>query len=565
MSMIAIRPTMPDPEQDARSVRQSVRWMLLHEEFGDGLNEGKALTEFMTAQLGDELGELIGIPDVSANTLSGIARQLSTPGLYGLGSPNIKNLDPRGAELVSAVEDAGLWTRMQYIQGVAVGMGDAILAVDLEEGSLCYRTVKPQDVYAKTLPHDASKLQELWELRVRDLGAELGIRYCWDRYRLSADGNAVFDVVTPGTDGSSRYLPVTNLAVPGAPVEGLTGVAYRWRYADGKPFIPYQFYARTDSGSLWHDAERRGATVGSLNSIVYASFTGACALQASHETIVAVGVEPPGANTKMADRGVEVSTIRTTPGSMLFLRAQEGVNNASITQVGAGANLSVLSQFAAGYAEAQLSREGISSDQVTRNTANPTSAAALSITDAAKRRVAKMVRPFFRRADLQMLSKSAALLKLPEKGYVIAYQEIPETESERTARRDELTWRKEQGLISTVGVYLAVHPEETAEMALAALKKVKEEECMLEATPETAPESETVSGPETPEGSSRTSINLTSTDIASIVTVNEARASQGLPPLATDGNLTVAEYQAKHSSTIAAAANAVAGDAPPQP
>lgn len=56
-------------------------------------------------------------------------------------------------------------------------------------------------------------------------------------------------------------------------------------------------------------------------------------------------------------------------------------------------------------------------------------------------------------------------------------------------------------------------------------------------------------------------IQLTATDIASIVTVDEARASQGLPPIGgTDGALTVAEYQAKNAATIAAAANATAGE-----
>ena len=56
-------------------------------------------------------------------------------------------------------------------------------------------------------------------------------------------------------------------------------------------------------------------------------------------------------------------------------------------------------------------------------------------------------------------------------------------------------------------------------------------------------------------------IQLTATDIASIVTVDEARASQGLAPIGgPDGALTVAEYQAKNAATIAAAANATAGE-----
>jgi len=46
--------------------------------------------------------------------------------------------------------------------------------------------------------------------------------------------------------------------------------------------------------------------------------------------------------------------------------------------------------------------------------------------------------------------------------------------------------------------------------------------------------------------------------------VNEARASVGLPAdPSPDGELTVAEYQAKHAAVTAAASAAAAGMAPP--
>jgi hypothetical protein len=55
-------------------------------------------------------------------------------------------------------------------------------------------------------------------------------------------------------------------------------------------------------------------------------------------------------------------------------------------------------------------------------------------------------------------------------------------------------------------------------------------------------------------------IPLTATDIASIVTVNEARLSQGLPILdSPEGLLTVSEYQAKNAAVIAVAAQATSG------
>ena len=57
-------------------------------------------------------------------------------------------------------------------------------------------------------------------------------------------------------------------------------------------------------------------------------------------------------------------------------------------------------------------------------------------------------------------------------------------------------------------------------------------------------------------------IELTSTDLGTIVTVNEARASKNLTPLpGADGELTIAEFKAKNSSVVAEAANAEAGNA----
>lgn len=55
-------------------------------------------------------------------------------------------------------------------------------------------------------------------------------------------------------------------------------------------------------------------------------------------------------------------------------------------------------------------------------------------------------------------------------------------------------------------------------------------------------------------------IELTSTDLATIVRVDEARESQGLPPIGgEDGKLTIAEFKAKHEAVIAKAVSAEAG------
>jgi hypothetical protein len=62
-------------------------------------------------------------------------------------------------------------------------------------------------------------------------------------------------------------------------------------------------------------------------------------------------------------------------------------------------------------------------------------------------------------------------------------------------------------------------------------------------------------------------VTITPSDVATIVTVDEARASVGLPPIGgTDGGLTISQYKAKYAATVSTAAAASAGDGvPPKP
>ena len=55
-------------------------------------------------------------------------------------------------------------------------------------------------------------------------------------------------------------------------------------------------------------------------------------------------------------------------------------------------------------------------------------------------------------------------------------------------------------------------------------------------------------------------IELTPADLATIITVNEARAQRGLPPR-PDGEVTIAEFQARNKGVIAEAQQAVSGEA----
>lgn len=58
-------------------------------------------------------------------------------------------------------------------------------------------------------------------------------------------------------------------------------------------------------------------------------------------------------------------------------------------------------------------------------------------------------------------------------------------------------------------------------------------------------------------------VTLTPSALGAIITVNEARRQQGLDPLPTDGDLTIAEYQVKHADVVGGAAKVEGGSRDP--
>jgi hypothetical protein len=443
---------------------------------------------------------------------------------------------------------------MQSTQKYVFGVGDWVLAFEVEGQDLIIRPALPHRVWTRTDTVNAARLLELRELRfcktAPDSEAYEWFWFCW-----RIDGEPCQWVM----DSEGRNCSNLHLLSNGeyAPVDGLSGEAYPYRYKDGAPFIPFQFYSDADTGSLWNLSGRRGARVGALNSIVLSTYNLRAAVSAAVPPIIAINLQKPAGNQRGLMAGTQngdpssSDSIPVTPGSILFLQeSQDAKSSPSVSMLQGGSNLQALSQYTDGYTQGQLSRLGLAGDQVQRNTSNPTSAGALSITQSAKRMVAAMGAPFFRKCDLAALKKLAALARLagvgdwPEEGWSISYQQIPLSPDEEKAQREQEDHDKSLGLVSTVDLWLRRHPGQTREEAILHLKRVRDEEALL-SIPSSDPKQ----------------IQLTTTDIAGIITVDEARASQGLPPSGTpDGRLTVAEFQTKHASTLAAAVQATSGN-----
>ena len=489
---MSTRPYLPDPESNERAQRQEVRAMLLLESFG---GNDQVLTDWLAATMGEDRAATLGPPDTSANTLLTVAQQLSTPGLYGLGAPFLRNRDEAAAlPVIFAMQDGGVWERMQFVELMARGVGDWVLRVEVDEdGVVRVRNAEPWNVWTRCAYDRYDRILELRERRCRVDPTTGNVGWYWDTYVVEA-GKEQYAIYA--ADG---ITPVSNLFLTmpdgeAAPADGLTGEAYPFRYRDGRAFLPFVFYATLDAGTVWHEMGRRGATRGALNSITYHTYVGKVAHSATGTAVIAVGLQPPAGNVSGAGKPDSSPSISLNPGEIVFLQPREGVNVATVTQVGPGANLDVLSRYAMVYEAQQAYREGLSSDDVSRDTANPESAAALSIKNSGKRAAAARITPHFRRRDQELVGKAAALLRLagvaldaPERGWSIEYRQIPIGADEQQALLDYGISQRSAGLLSTVDLYLQLHPGVSREAAVSELQRIQREEQILK----TEAESET--------------------------------------------------------------------------
>lgn len=457
-----MRPPMPSAVDDARSTMQTARYQLLDESHDELVDDWVAL------HVGADRAQAWGQPDTSLNTLSHTCRQLSTPGLYG-SRPDVRNLQPAAAPLLDPggiLDTAGLWTRMQIIQYLTLGMGDMFLAPGLLRGRLTLRNILPQNVVLWAEPDSPSTPVGFWELRIRYIAMLDEWLCCYDAYDLGAEANGVetrppsFRILKATPDSTGVYDDVTGLTLGGEP---LVGDAYPYRI-DGQPIIPRGHWRGVDSGKLWNDLEKRGAARGALNSILYNTYSGHCARDASGSTTIAGGFEAP-AGSRPASDGSSIQTIDLEPGTALFLDIKDG-QSPFVQEVGPGANLPEVSAFAMGYAIQQMIHWGLNPADIQRQHANPTSGQALFLSAKQKREMAAIVEPLFRASDLHMLQVIVSYLRamqvpgamqLPETGYTIGYAEIPESPQEEQGRRELDDWQVERGMLGRVELYQRWH------------------------------------------------------------------------------------------------------------
>lgn len=486
------RPWLPTWADERRSRMQQTQFQILSEEHDD------VVRDWLRAHVSEERLAKWGPPDTSRNPVSDVCRQLSTPGLYGK-RPNVGHLNERNQALIGPdgiLDKAGWAPKLQRAQYFTLGIGDWFIRPAVVDGRLSLRMVSPHNVYTIGNPDAPDRALQLWELRLRwwvwmneeEQKLEGSWIYAWDKYDISDPKNPRFTIEALTGDMAGHDVTERFLAVEGVEFQPLEGAAYPWRRRDGTAVIPYAHYRAIDAGDPWNHLDKRGAFRGTLNAILYASYAGHCARDATGSMVIIGGLMPwggdvidsggatPAGSDDDAGAGGDAAytAVQITPGTVLYHRVETGAQP-FVKEVGPGARLTEVAQFARDY-EIQIAMEwGLNPADVTREHANPTSGAALAISNKGKREFSEQVEPVFRKADLELVALCAIECRLAgmgdfdDDGYAIAYHRLERTEQERQADRDDADWELEHGHASDVEIYQRRHPGTTEEQAIAAL------------------------------------------------------------------------------------------------
>lgn len=507
--ILPARPTMPTAEDEERAQRQAVRYRMLVHKFDEDC------AEFFEAAYGPEDAASMGIPDTSLAPLPAQTRQLTTPGLYSRAPAVTGKRGPAARAMVDpekgALARCGYWARMQDVMYKTVGIGVYGLRIGtvIREGEVVpvLRSVRPQDAYVFCPDDDPMNPVLVAELRLRRLvnpatGAVIQHGWFWDVFDISDPAAPSFTIRNAMESKDDKDYAKDFL---GATYQGGN---YGWRTDANQPFIPYVWYHAQDTGDFWH--EYRPALVpGTLRAVANWTVAGHSMLWAQGEHNLVGGVDPNSVPTHLQAGarnqgvGVTVTHMRARPGMVTFLPVEDERTLQAIP-IRSGIDLSQSSGFASLYSMNLATVDGINPSDATRRSANPTSAAALAISQTDKRAFAASVLPQFNRADLEAIAKIAWLMNRESdvvheaEGYTISYPTVPLTPTEQKDLRDQLEWEEEHGQLSPVEVYRRLHPGVSQEQAFRAVVDARVEAARIEAAVAEAMTAEGLQGPQTP-------------------------------------------------------------------
>lgn len=453
--------------------------------------------EDVTARIQDLLGDtrarLMRRPSLARNAFRRIASDLAVN--YDR-SPIVQHANGPVDLLTGRdgfVSDMGLWPTMSAMQRDLIGLREAWVRIEWSQDLArpVVRVVTP-DCIDDCRPHPADPAVPLEVRELRWIPVPgLGWRWVWDHMSI-ADSARPFHrfTIADATDSD-----VTE-AVLGRPA-----IDYPWRWMAGsragQPYLPGVMY-HAARPVQWDWTEGAEVVEGTLDVATAYTFLQHVILRASWPKPLLIDLEPMGA------QGVEGPMPRrhlvADPMIAHHFRTREAEPGAG-ARTGQLINLPHPDPESLARTVAMLERAvsdfdglGLSAANLLRDSSNPWSAAALSITRDDKRRAQAKYGPFLARGDRELLAKIGAVtnaavqrIVLPEDGWHIEYQSVPLGRDEADALRTHHGELIAAGRMSVIDAYVAEHPGTTRDEAEQALKRIREENARFAQTPGTQP------------------------------------------------------------------------------
>lgn len=448
-------PQFPPDEQ--RRVR--VAWE--RRSFVDGCWEPLLLAHAIR-QLGPVRARMMGTVDTSTCLFLNVLEQ--TCAMYD-DPPTIEGASSQA--IADALEQGGWWTLARQHQQYVRGLHESTVYVGYDEpGEVCtFKLVTPDEMWIEAAPTNESRPETIWWARRRTLPGDNESAWFWDRWSI-ANGVGTFGIWT-----NDRAREMTSAFVDPALWSGST---YPYLDDGGKPILPFALYHDRGANGLWSPWSRdSGMTTGTLQVGLLWTATVHGALRASWDQHVLMNGQVKGSATQNATlMGHGVRTIPLDPTSVLQVTGEQvgiGTWSASI-------DLDKAERFVRMYGNQLAVHFGIPQSDVVVESLNPSSGAALIVSQAGKRAIAKRDVVNFRRGDDQLYRVVAAVLRgragvsnVSAKNARTRYHGVALTIDERQKLVPTLFLEMEAKLLDRVVAYQELHPGTSLEDAEADL------------------------------------------------------------------------------------------------
>lgn len=414
-----------------------------------------------------------GVAEMSRNPFRSLASQVG--GALYESPPELRTA--AGSEGLGAlIEGAGLWQIQQRAATDLVGLREGFVRVDwTRRGGLVYQPYHPEILVVEPLAGapDIPGRVEIIQERTDDAGKPA---WCWEIIDIQDEADPQHLILS-----GDRKQDWTDRILGGSK----SGADFLYRMADGAPFIPGTLYHAERTGRIWDSYYGIEAVLGSLTVAVLLTFWVHGVKDGSFATVVLVGGKVAGLKVEGAG-GAVTNVISTEPGSFIEVAPLEDAGvQPQVIQLTPGFEpdklMTAIGMFESGLAE----YAGVSAADLVRTGADPRSGASLSISREGLRRAQGRFEPQLRRGDLELVTKSAAVLnaatgsRWAEMGHTIGYPSLPMSADEVKSQREDLLAKVGAGLMSKVDAFMRLHPGMTREQAITELQRIQRENALF--------------------------------------------------------------------------------------